>query len=119
MNQDPNAGTAPDLGGLSGGWQVEPERVRAFAAAVSQVRVDLEQLRGAAAELVTDPPLLGTSPIGDGLAAKFTDRAGNEGLHGELTRVIAQLEAFIGSAERTMAEYLERDAAAAQSLRPL
>lgn len=108
---------APDLSGLSGGWQVEPSQVRAFAAAVSEVRTGLEHLRRAANDLVATPPLLGTSPIGDGLAAKFTDRAGTEGLLGELTRVVEQVDAFIASAERTVTEYEERDATAAWSLR--
>lgn len=108
---------APDLSGLAGGWQVEPEQVRAFAAAVADVRSDLEHLRTAARDLAEDPPLLGTSPIGDGLAAKFTDRAGNEGLVGELNRVVEQMEAFVSTAERTVAEYRERDTTAARSLR--
>jgi hypothetical protein len=109
---------APDLSALAGGWQVEPEQVRRFAAAVAEVRGDLEQLRRAAHDVAADPPLLGTSPIGDGLAAKFVDRAGNAGLVGELNRVIAQMEAFVSSAERTVAEYQERDTTAAGSLRP-
>ncbi|HEY0636750.1 MAG TPA: hypothetical protein VGD67_03820 [Pseudonocardiaceae bacterium] len=117
MDTETGTATAPDLAGLSGGWQVEPEQVRAFATSVADVRQDLELLRRAAAEVAADPPLLGTSPIGDGLAAKFVDRAGNAGLVGELNRVIAQLEAFVASAERTVAEYQERDGTAARSLR--
>lgn len=109
---------APDLAGLAGGWRVEPAELRSFAAAVAEVRTDLEHLRRAAAELAGDPPLLGTSPIGDGLSAKFIDRAGAEGLLGELNRVIEQMDAFVGSAERTVAEYEQRDLGAARSLRP-
>lgn len=113
------ARTAPDLGALAGGWHVEPDSIRSFASAVADVRGDLELLRRAAADVAADPPMLGTSPIGDGLAAKFVDRAGADGLTGELDRVIAQLEAFVASAERTVAEYTERDTDAARSLRPL
>lgn len=109
--------TAPDLSALAGGWQVEPEQVRTFAAAVAEVRADLEHLRRAAQEVAAAPPLLGTSPVGDGLAAKFVDRAGNDGLVGELNRVITQMEAFVSSAERTVAEYRERDTTAARTLR--
>jgi len=112
-----NGEAAPDLSGLAGGWQVEPEQVRAFAAAVSEVRADLENLRRAAMELAADAPMLGTSPIGDGLAAKFSDRAGNNGLVGELTRVVTQVEAFVATAESTVVEYSERDTTAARSLR--
>jgi hypothetical protein len=112
-----DATAAPDLAGLAGGWRVEPAEVRTFAAAVADVRTYLEHLRRAAADLAADPPLLGTSPVGDGLAAKFSDRAGAEGLLGELTRVVEQMDAFVQSAERTVAEYEERDTTAARSLR--
>jgi hypothetical protein len=107
----------PDLTALSGGWQVEPSQLRAFAEKVSEVRAGLEHVRLAASELGVDPAQLGTSPVGDGLTAKFSDRAGADGLIGELNKVINQVDAFVTSAQQTVVEYEERDAAAADSLR--
>ena len=95
-----------------GGWQVEPEQVREFAAAVEQVRSDLQRITSEVAELSTPnyAPLLGTSPVGQELAEKFTDRMGSErGLHGQLTTALARMEEFIASAERSAAEYLQVD----------
>jgi hypothetical protein len=89
-------------------WQVEPEQVQAFAAAVEQVRADLAKISSEVAEMSTPnyAPLLGTSPVGQELADKFTDRMGSEqGLHGQLTAAITRMEEFIASAERSAAQY--------------
>ncbi len=100
------------VGGPAGGWQVEPEQVREFAAAVEQVRRDIERITAEVAELSTPDyaPMLGTSPVGQELAEKFTDRMGSErGLHGQLTTALARMEEFISSAEKSAAEYLQVD----------
>jgi len=110
-----DATAAPDLSGLSGGWQVEPDQVRAFAAAVSEVRQGVNEIRSHADVLAADPPLLGTSSVGHGLASKFLDRAGPDGLMGELHRVLTQLEDFVAAAEQTAAEYQQKDNTAAWS----
>jgi hypothetical protein len=89
-------------------WQVEPEQVQAFAAAVEQVRADLAKISSEVAEMSTPnyAPLLGTSPVGQELADKFTDRMGSEqGLHGQLTAAITRMEEFIASAEKSAAQY--------------
>ncbi|MGH3760644.1 hypothetical protein [Actinophytocola sp.] len=98
--------------GGSGNWRVEPEQVREFAAAVEQVRSDLARITSEVAELSTPDyaPMLGTSPVGQELADKFTDRMGSQrGLHGQLTTAVARMEEFIASAERSAAEYLQVD----------
>jgi hypothetical protein len=95
-----------------GNWQVEPEQVSAFAAAVEQVRADLARISSEVAELSTPnyAPMLGTSPVGQELAEKFTDRMGSEGgLHGQLTTALARMEEFIASAEQSAAQYLQVD----------
>jgi hypothetical protein len=93
-------------------WQVEPEQVREFAAAVEQVRHDLERITGEVAELSTPnyAPMLGTSPVGQELAEKFTDRMGSEqGLHGQLNTALARMEEFLASAEKSAAQYQQVD----------
>ena len=98
--------------GAGGNWQVEPEQVSAFAAAVEQVRADLARISSEVAEMSTPnyAPLLGTSPVGQELAEKFTDRMGSEnGLHGQLTTAIARMEEFISSAEKSASQYLQVD----------
>ena len=108
--------TPPDLTALSGGWHVEPDQVRTFASAVSEVRQGVNEIRRRADELAADPPMLGTSSVGNGLADKFRDRAGPEGLLGELYGVLTQLEDFVSAAEQTAAEYQQKDDTAAWSL---
>jgi hypothetical protein len=112
---DSESSSPPNLSGLSGGWQVEPAEVRTFANAVYEVRQGIDLVRRQADELAADPPMLGTSSIGSGLAAKFLDRAGPDGLLGELQRVLTQLEDFVSAAERSAAEYEEKDNTAAWS----
>ncbi len=93
-------------------WQVEPEQVREFAAAVDQVRRDLERITSEVSEMSTPnyAPMLGTSPVGQELAEKFTDRMGSEqGLHGQLTTALARMEEFISSAEKSAAQYQQVD----------
>lgn len=106
--------------GAVGGWQVDPDRVRDFAAAVEQVRAAL----GGLADRVTEmsgadyAPMLGTSPVGQQMADKFVDRMGSEqGLRGQLTVALRHLENFVASAEKTAAAYQGTDADSAQGLR--
>ncbi len=58
------------------GWQVEADQVRAFAAAVDQVRADLNKIAQKVNEMSTPnyAPLLGISPVGQQMAEKFSDR---------------------------------------------
>jgi hypothetical protein len=96
----------------AGGWQVEPEQVREFAAAVEQVRSDLARITSEVADLATPnyAPMLGTSPVGQELAEKFTDRMGSQtGLQGQLTTALARMEEFIASAEKSAAQYQQTD----------
>jgi hypothetical protein len=93
-------------------WQVEPEQVREFAAAVEQVRADIQRITSEVAEMSTPDyaPMLGTSPVGQELAEKFTDRMGSEqGLHGQLTAALTRMEEFIASAERSATQYQQVD----------
>jgi outer membrane murein-binding lipoprotein Lpp len=97
----------------SGNWRVEPEQVREFAAAVDQVRRDLEAIASEVQDLSTPDyaPMLGTSPVGQELAEKFTDRMGSAGgLRGQLEAAMKQVDDFVTSAQHTAAEYLQVDA---------
>jgi len=103
-----------------GGWQVEPEQVREFARAVEAVRADLMAITREVDDLSTPDyaPMLGTSPVGQELAEKFTDRMGSEkGLRGQLNLAVAHMEEFVLSAENTAAQYLQTDADNASNLR--
>jgi hypothetical protein len=104
----------------TGGWQVEPEQVREFARAVEAVRADLEAITREVEDLSTPnyAPLLGTSPVGQELAEKFTDRMGSErGLRGQLNVALERMEEFISSAEKTASQYLQTDDDNASKLR--
>jgi hypothetical protein len=107
-----NAGT-PDLSGISGGWQVQPDQVRGFADAARTVRQGIDQIRQVAESLASAPPLLGTSSVGNGLSSKFLERAGPQGLVGELMKVLTQLEDFSAKADAAAADYEAKDNAAA------
>ena len=106
--------------GAGTGWQVDANQVRDFAAAVDQVRADLNRIAGAVNEMSTPDyaPLLGTSPVGQQLAEKFSDRMGSEhGLRGHLDVALAQVGDFVTSAEKTAASYLAMDDDSAQGYR--
>ena len=101
----------PDTGS-AGGWQVDPEQVRDFAAAVDQVRADLNAISKEVNEMSTPnyAPLLGTSPVGQQMAEKFTDRMGAEhGLRGLLNNALKNMDEFVTSAEKTAATYQQTD----------
>jgi len=102
------------------GWQVEPDQVRAFAAAVAQVRANLDAVSREVTDM-GDPnlaPMLGTSPVGQELAEKFSDRLGGEGgLRGQLQVALKNMEEFVTSAERTVAGYQQTDADGADNYR--
>jgi hypothetical protein len=116
---DPS-GEAPALTGLAGGWQVDPSQVAAFVSAVQQVRDDLNTVFGQVDQLTSPAylPLLGTSPVGQALTAKFTDRlSGEQGLLPQLNAALAHLDDFVATAERTAAKYTGTDADQADGLR--
>ena len=98
--------------GSGGGWEVDPSQVRAFAAAVADVRRHLDNITREVEDLSTPDyaPMLGTSPVGQELAEKFTDRMGSEkGLRGQLNVAVAHMEEFVLAAEHTAGEYLQTD----------
>jgi hypothetical protein len=99
--------------GASAGWVVDPGQVRAFAQAVSEVRGHLDRITREVEDLSTPDyaPMLGTSPVGQELAEKFTDRMGSEkGLRGQLNVAVAHMEEFVLAAEHTASSYLQVDA---------
>ena len=103
--QTPNTGSA-------GGWQVDHGQVRDFAAAVDQVRADLNAISKEVNAMSTPDysPLLGTSPVGQQMAEKFTDRMGAEhGLRGLLNNALKNMDEFVASAEKTAATYQQTD----------
>ena len=111
---DPNAVTGAD------GWQVEPAQIREFAAAVEEVRADLDAIFADVAELATPAylPMLGTSPVGQELAEKFTERLGGEtGLRGQLESALKRMEEFVASAEKSAANYAQSDDSSATRFR--
>jgi hypothetical protein len=100
-----------EVTGGSGGWQVDPAQVREFAAAVDKVRGDLNRISNEVSSLsTTATPMLGTSPVGQELSEKFTDRIGGDGgLRGQLQTALQRMEEFVASAERTAAGYQQTD----------
>lgn len=101
------------------GWSVSPEQVRAFAAAVAQVKADLDAVRQEV-EAFKDPalmPMLGTSPPAQQLSEKFGDRiAGEYGLAGQLQTALSNLQDFVDGAAKTAAKYQEVDAVSRDNL---
>jgi hypothetical protein len=105
---------------VTGSWEVEPERVEDFAAAVEDVRARFEALRADAEELMhpSNDPRLGTSPVGSGLTDKFNNRlGGTAGLLEQLGTALARMDEFVGSAEAAAARYRRDDASGATGLR--
>lgn len=99
--------------GSSAGWAVDPDQVRAFAETVAEVRRHLDTVTREVEDLSAPDyaPLLGTSPVGQELAEKFTDRLGSEkGLRGQLNLAVAHMEEFVLAAEHTAGTYLQVDA---------
>ena len=95
------------------GWAVDPDQVRAFAETVAEVRRHLDTVTREVEDLSTPDyaPLLGTSPVGQELAEKFSDRLGSEkGLRGQLNVAVAHMEEFVLAAEHTAGTYLQVDA---------
>jgi len=110
----------PDAAAPAGGWAVDPSQVQAFADAVSDVRSQLDFITRQVEELATPAfaPMLGTSPIGQELAEKFTDRLGSErGLRGQLSTAVQHMEEFVLAAEHTATSYLQSDTDNADSYR--
>ena len=99
--------------GSGAGWAVDPDHVRDFAEAVAEVRKHLDAITREVEDLSTPDyaPMLGTSPTGQELAEKFTDRMGSErGLRGQLNLAVAHMEEFVLAAEHTAGTYLQTDA---------
>ncbi|OLR90137.1 hypothetical protein [Actinokineospora bangkokensis] len=108
---DPNA-AGPGAPRGAQGWQVDPAMVGEFAAAVAEVRADLDAIFADVAELSSPAylPMLGTSPVGQELAEKFTERLGGEsGLKGQLEQALARMQEFVASAEQSAAAYQQSD----------
>jgi hypothetical protein len=116
MYEDKGGGQASS----AGGWQVSPEQVRDFAAAVEQVRADLTKIHSEVDNMSTPnyAALLGTSPVGQELAEKFSDRMGSEtGLRGQLKLALDRMDEFVASAEKTATGYQQHDEDSAGNLR--
>ena len=104
----------------AGGWAVDATQVQAFADAVADVRKQLDIITSEVEDLSTPnyAPMLGTSPVGQELAEKFTDRMGSErGLRGQLNVAVAHMEEFVLAAEHTATTYLNSDADASSSFK--
>ncbi|TDV47162.1 hypothetical protein [Actinophytocola oryzae] len=100
-------------GSSSDGWAVDPSQVQAFAQAVADVRQQLDLITREVEDLASPDyaPMLGTSPVGQELAEKFTDRLGSEkGLRGQLNLAVTHMEEFVLAAEHTASSYLQVDA---------
>jgi hypothetical protein len=109
-----------DTAPAGGGWAVDAAQVQAFADAVADVRKQLDIITSEVEDLSTPnyAPMLGTSPVGQELAEKFTDRMGSErGLRGQLNIAVAHMEEFVLAAEHTAATYLDSDADAKSSFK--
>jgi hypothetical protein len=105
--------------GSAGGWQVHADQVREFAAAVDRVKADLARISGEVDRMSTPDykALLGTSPVGQELAEKFSDRMGSDyGLRGQLKQALDRVSEFIESAEKTAAAYQQTDQDSAAGL---
>lgn len=116
MSTLPAPAAIPTSGGQ---WTVEPDQVNNFASAIVQVRAYLDKVREQVDELSGPDyqPRLGTSPTGEQLARKFSDRLTSDaGLAGQLRVALKNLEDFVSSAEKTAATYLESDNSAADTL---
>jgi len=115
-------GNPSELSNLSGGWQVTPDQVSAFASAVQQVRGDLNAVLRQV-DLLTSPsyqPQLGSSPVGRALTAKFVDRlSGDQGLLASLNAVLAHLDDFVSNAEQTASLYQGTETSTTDMLRSL
>jgi hypothetical protein len=106
--------------GAGSGWAVEPDQVRDFAAAVERVRADLNAIAREVDELASPEfaPMLGTSPVGQEMAEKFSDRMGGEsGLRGQLQVALRNLNQFVEGAEKTAASYQATDEDSASGYR--
>ena|SRR2546430_14029534 len=112
VDQNGASGSAP-------GWQVQPDQVREFAAAVDRVKADLSRISGEVDRMSTPDyaALLGTSPVGQELAEKFSDRMGSDyGLRGQLKQALDRVTEFIDSAQKTVAAYQQTDQDSAAGL---
>ena len=111
---------SPDVSTPGNGWTVDPAQVRDFAAAVEQVRADLNRISNEVNTMSTPnyAPMLGTSPVGQELAEKFTDRMGSEdGLRGLLDAALKRMDEFVTAAEKTAAAYVAHDEGSATGFR--
>jgi hypothetical protein len=94
----------------TGGWEVDPDRLRGFGDAVVRARSYLDAVkmkvdRMQGAELT---PQLGTSPVGQQLARKFDDRLNStDGLRAMLTEAMERMDTFVTSAEKAARSYEE------------
>jgi hypothetical protein len=94
------------------GWSVDPAQVQLFADTVAEVKDQLEGIKKDVDGLSTPDyaPMLGTSPVGQELAEKFSNRMGSEkGLRGQLNLAITHLWEFVLAAENTAATYVDKD----------
>lgn len=102
----------------TGGWEVDPWRLRSFGDAVVRARSYLDAVqmkvdRMQGAELT---PQLGTSPVGEQLAKKFDDRLNSvDGLRAMLTEAMKRMDDFVTSAEKAAKAYEEAEETAVET----
>ncbi|WP_424184393.1 hypothetical protein ACOBQX_21095 [Actinokineospora sp. G85] len=115
--------TLPYLGGpgapveqpaqqAKGYWDVDPDKLAGFAAAVEFARLGLAQVQSRVELMQGEAytPQLGTSPVGQQLARKFDDRLnGDNGLRGLLAEAMRRMDQFIESAEKVRDSYTESE----------
>ncbi len=114
----PMATTMAEPEKKTGGWEVDPWRLRSFGDAVVRarsyldaVRMKVDRMQGA--ELT---PQLGTSPVGEQLAKKFDDRLNStDGLRAMLTEAMKRMEDFVASAEKAAKDYEEAEETAVET----
>jgi hypothetical protein len=102
----------------TGGWEVDPWRLRSFGDSVVRARSYLDAVqmkvdRMQGAELT---PQLGTSPVGEQLAKKFDDRLNSvDGLRAMLTEAMKRMDDFVTSAEKAAKAYEEAEETAVET----
>jgi hypothetical protein len=129
----PTAAPAPDVSKPANsapstappaGWELDDERIGEFTKAVDKARDMLKAVQSKVDAMRTDKftPYLGTSPVGQQLEQKFSDRLdapldyperpSTGGLRPMLDEAMRRMEAFIGGAEAAIKAYKENEDAA-------
>lgn len=107
------------------GWELDPDQLSAFKHAVESVRDQLRDVQAKVERMRTESftPKLGTSPAGQQLESKFTDRLDAPvddpknpmygGLRPMLGVAMQRMEEFVSGAEAAVKAYQDMDHSAA------